>query len=132
MTSDESRLVADTHALIWHLTQSDRLSETARGLMRSVDRGESELVVPVIVLAEALSVSERKNPGVTFEQVLMYIENMPRVVVADVISWFSGKRGCFRGPWSCTTGSSPRPRDSTARPLISRDRQLGGIIETVW
>jgi predicted nucleic acid-binding protein len=132
MTSEERRLVADTHALIWHLVRSPRLSETARSLMRSADRGDSELVVPTVVMMEALWISERKNPGVTFDRVVQYISQMPNATVAvlDLPALLEAQRlPQFLEMHDRIIAATARVYGAT---LISRDRQLQAVVETVW
>lgn len=52
--------------------------------MRGADRGQIQLVVPTIVLAEALWVSEKRNPGVTFDEIVSYIVGMPNSRLAGL------------------------------------------------
>lgn len=53
--------VIDTHALIWYLTSSSKLSKKAREIIQKAERGEGIIIVPTIVLAELLSICEKKN-----------------------------------------------------------------------
>ena len=65
--------LADTHALLWHLFQPTRLSQTAKNAFAEVDANEAILQVPLIVIAEALMIIEKKRVKVTktqFEKVL--------------------------------------------------------------
>ena len=47
-----SRYVTDTHAFVWHLQSSAKLSQRARTIFREADAGANEIVVPRIVLVE--------------------------------------------------------------------------------
>lgn len=60
--------VVDTHALVWYLTGDDRLGDTAEHLLEQADRGEAKVVIPTIVMAEALFISE--ETGAPFEKLL--------------------------------------------------------------
>lgn len=44
--------VVDTHALIWRLTASDKLSSQAAAVFDAAERGETILVISAIVVAE--------------------------------------------------------------------------------
>ncbi len=44
------RYVADTHALVWYLGGSSRLSQPAREALDSVGDGRNEVIVPAIWL----------------------------------------------------------------------------------
>jgi len=54
--------VADTHALVWYLGGSPRLSRPAREVFDSLGNGLNEVVVPAIVIAEMVMLAERR-PG---------------------------------------------------------------------
>ena len=56
MTSSEDKgppvYVADTHAMWWYLSSSDRLSPAADAVFRLVETGNALLMIPAIVIAE--------------------------------------------------------------------------------
>jgi predicted nucleic acid-binding protein len=54
-----SRYVTDTHALVWHLHSSKRLSARVRAIFKDVDAGHAEMVVPTIVLVELVYLGEK-------------------------------------------------------------------------
>ncbi len=56
-----SRYVTDTHAFVWHLQASSKLSQNARTIFREADAGANEIVVPSIVLVELIYLTERKR-----------------------------------------------------------------------
>ena len=62
--------VADTHALVWFLEGSTRLSVTARETLISV---EAEIVIPAIVLAEIAFLFGRNRVNVDLPTVLDYL-----------------------------------------------------------
>jgi predicted nucleic acid-binding protein len=100
--------------------------------MRSVDNREVELIVPTVVLAEALHVSERRNPGVTFEELLGYITTMTNAVIVNL------DMAVLRLARELPSDLELHDRliAATARlygaQLVTRDRQFRGVIETVW
>ena len=53
--------IADTHSLIWHLASDRRLGTGAREVFQKADRGDAEIVIPTVVLAEALYISRKGN-----------------------------------------------------------------------
>ena len=65
--------IADTHALVWHLARDDRLGKNARKILDDADLGGTEIVVPTIVLAEALYISRKVN--VRFDDMMDSIQN---------------------------------------------------------
>jgi len=54
-----SDAVVDTHALVWYLEDSPRLSTAARQVFDACDRGEIILYVPTICLVEIIYLQEK-------------------------------------------------------------------------
>ena len=134
MTSSGSpdAYVPDTHVIVWDFLRDPRLSQRARDILRQDDRGEVALVVPTIVLAEIHRISERRIARVATDEVLRWLGTVPRLVVAPFdLDVFHAMRLQSR-----SLELHDRIIAATARlygaTLISRDRQLGGIVETVW
>ncbi len=53
--------LTDTHALLWWFTDSPKLSEKATALFEKCESGEIIIFIPSIVVAEALSVFDKKR-----------------------------------------------------------------------
>jgi PIN domain nuclease of toxin-antitoxin system len=51
--------VADTHALVWHLMDDERLGKAARRVFRSADQGRALCHVPAIALVEIALLYEK-------------------------------------------------------------------------
>jgi PIN domain nuclease of toxin-antitoxin system len=62
------RYVVDTHALIWFLEGNSRLGSKASNILAD---SESDLVIPAIVLAEALWIVERGKTSIPSAQALL-------------------------------------------------------------
>ena len=54
-----SDAVTDTHALIWYLQDSPRLSTAANGVFDRCDRGEIVIYIPTICLVEIVYLQEK-------------------------------------------------------------------------
>ena len=65
--------VADTHSLLWWFTDSPKLSRRAHSVFEKCEQGESVIFVPSIVIAEALSIFERKRVSFDFKKLLKKI-----------------------------------------------------------
>jgi len=70
--------VTDTHALVWYLTASARLGKRAAQLM---ERGDTRIVIPTIVLAELKYLHQRKRIPLSLTVVLTFIKADPRCVI---------------------------------------------------
>ncbi|MDI6807117.1 MAG: PIN domain-containing protein [Candidatus Aenigmarchaeota archaeon] len=67
--------VTDTHGFLWFLTEDKRLGKKAEEIFVSCDKGETIIVIPSIVLMEALLICERKKVDMEFKKVLKKIQN---------------------------------------------------------
>ena len=56
-----SRYVTDTHALVWHLFQSQQLSSQVKTIFKNADAGTNQIVIPAMTLVEIIYLSERKR-----------------------------------------------------------------------
>jgi len=56
-----SNLVTDTHALIWYLEDSTRLSPTANQAFEECERGEIVIYIPTICLVEIVYLQEKRR-----------------------------------------------------------------------
>ena len=51
--------VTDTHALLWHLLKSKRISKDASSVFEDADDGKLQIFVPSIVLVEIVYLTEK-------------------------------------------------------------------------
>lgn len=56
-----SRYITDTHPLLWHLLADPRLSGPARAVFNDADAGVHEILIPSIVLVEAVYLADKKR-----------------------------------------------------------------------
>jgi PIN domain nuclease of toxin-antitoxin system len=66
--------VADTHALLWYLAASSRLSGNAKRVFDRAASRQAEIIVPAIVLAELLWIIQKGSLDVQSKQVLATIQ----------------------------------------------------------
>lgn len=55
------RYVTDTHCLLWHMGDRRRLSKTAQRIFTSAEEGRAQIIVPSIVLVEAIFLVQRQR-----------------------------------------------------------------------
>jgi len=58
--------VTDTHALLWWFTSSPKISQTASEIFEKNEKGENVISIPTIVVAEALSIFDKKRISFDF------------------------------------------------------------------
>lgn len=66
--------VTDTHPFLWHLAADHRLGRNAASAFAGAEDGLATVIVPTIVLAEALRVLEKKRLALRFQEVLEKLE----------------------------------------------------------
>lgn len=67
--------VTDTHALLWYLTEDEKLSKIAQGVFEKADKGEVDIVIPTTVLAEGLFITEKHRVDIEFIDIIENIQN---------------------------------------------------------
>lgn len=82
--ADAITYVTDTRALIWYLTASPRLGESARQAFGNVAEGKAKLIVPLIVIAELIFVIEHSRAQIELAQVIDLLQRNPSVEIAPL------------------------------------------------
>ncbi len=67
--------VLDTHVLIWYFIGSKRLKRKLREKIEEVRNAGGRLLVPTIVLAEALAIAEKGKVEFDFQDMYQLIKN---------------------------------------------------------
>ena len=74
-----TKFIVDTHALIWHLEGRTSLGSSARFVLES---SESELILPIIALAEAVFIVDKGRTSIpTVFDLLNDVYNDPRIEI---------------------------------------------------
>ena len=75
------RLVADTHAVVWHLTAPRKLGMAARRALAAADVGRWLCCVPAVALIEIALLKERGRIGIGVDEVLRALGAHPGFAV---------------------------------------------------
>ena len=68
--------VTDTHPFVWYLVEDNaRLGSTARAAFDHADSGEATIIIPAVVLAEALYLAEKGRIKAKAEQIFGRVDN---------------------------------------------------------
>lgn len=73
--------VTDTHPLIWWFTDSPRLSLKASEIFEKCEQGENIIFIPSIVIAEALSIFDKKRISFDFKKLFKKINESENFVI---------------------------------------------------
>jgi PIN domain nuclease of toxin-antitoxin system len=126
--------VTDTHSFLWFLADDKRLGKKAREVFLSCDKGETTIIIPSIVLMEALFICERKKLDLKFKKVLEKIHNTINYLVYPLDT------GIVSMCQKLKQFSDPHDRIVVATSqilkakLITKDEKIkkSKIVETVW
>ena len=79
MSSHETNMlcVVDTHVLIWYFIGSNRLHNKLRERIDAIRKEGGRLLVPTIVLAEALDIAEKGRVEFDFTEMYRLIKEEP-------------------------------------------------------
>jgi PIN domain nuclease of toxin-antitoxin system len=67
--------VTDTHALLWWFTNNPKLGTNVSAIFEKCEKGENVIFVPSIVVAEALSIFDKKRISFNFKRLLTKIND---------------------------------------------------------
>jgi len=126
--------VADTHSLIWFLASDANLPQKARTVFERVEGGEDSIVIPTIVLAELMHISEKKGMEDLFFRLLEMLKDGLNYSVynldLDVMVTCKGLRK-LREMHDRIIVATARILDAV---VITRDEEIrnSGYVQTVW
>lgn len=126
--------VTDTHSFLWFLADDDRLGKKVKEVFLSCDKGETTIVIPTIVLMEALFICERKKLDLEFKKVLEKIQktiNYPVYPLDVGIVSMCQKLKQFSDPHDRIIVATSKILNAK---LITKDDKIkkSKIVETVW
>ena len=126
--------VADTHALLWWFTDSPKISSTASQIFEQCERGENIIFIPSIVVAELLSIFDKKRISFNFKSLFKKIHTSDNFVLIaldyPILEKMVGQKE--------VSELHDKIIASTAKnlkvPIITKDRVLQSLpsIRTVW
>lgn len=126
-------VVADTHAIVWHLTEPRRLGRRARDAFSAADQGRLFCYVPAVALVEVWLLYERGRLRVSPVQLLETLAGHAgyAVLALDVEQCVEfGSLTALRDPMDRLVLAAAR---ATGSKLVSADEMLSGHgVDRVW
>ena len=80
---DKLIYILDTHVLIWYFLGSKRLRKDLKERIDKTRLNRGRLLVPTIVLAEALDIAEKERVGFDFSKLYQLIQEEPEFEIVD-------------------------------------------------
>ncbi len=75
--------VTDTHSIVWYFTDDPRLSRHALEVFEKTIR-EEVIIIPIVVLAEIMYISNKGKITLTFDETLQKINSYENFIVAPL------------------------------------------------
>ena len=126
--------VTDTHALLWWFTNSSKMSSRASEIFEKCENGENVIFIPSIVIAESLSIFDKKRISFNLKNLLRKIHTSENFVIIALDYPILQKMVALK--------EVPELHDkiivSTAKylklPIITKDKILQKLssIKTIW
>ena len=84
--------VVDTHPLLWYVAADSRISSQAKAVLDKAEAGEVKIIVPAIVLIEAIDILKKGRIIYDVNNLLEWIEQIPHHEIKnldwDIITLF--------------------------------------------
>ena len=126
-------VVADTHALLWHLTEPRRLGSAATRAFAAADAGRWLCYVPAIVLVEIWLLHERGRLRIGPAQVLDQLAGHPgySILPLDIEQALEfGALVMMRDPMDRLIAAAAK---ATGSRLLTADEALGKSgVDVIW
>jgi len=128
------KYILDTHALLWHLTDDARLGPEAD---RILSDDNASLILPVIVLAEARYLADKKRVPLTFAEILDAVTQDQRCLVQpldmSVVAHLPRDLE-IHDSLIVATGLYHQDALGEVVVLVTRDQAIqdSGLVNTIW
>ena len=132
MTNPSEIHLVDTHALVWYLTEDRKLPRQIVRLLQAAERGERDVIVPTIVLAEGMTIEEKGRSALSKGRILDWVLTHRALVVVD----FDLPTVLEMNELSAEMELHDRIIAATARlfgaAVLTRDRVITACVDTLW
>ncbi|MDE3096905.1 MAG: PIN domain-containing protein [Chloroflexota bacterium] len=132
MTSPSDIFLVDTHALVWYLTEDRKLPPQVVRLLQAAERGERDVIVPTIVLAEGMTIEEKGRASLSKGRILDWVLMHRALVVVE----FDLPTVLEMNELSAEMELHDRIIAATARlfgaAVLTRDRVIAAVVDTLW
>ncbi|HDH11383.1 MAG TPA: PIN domain-containing protein [Nitrospirae bacterium] len=126
--------LTDTHALLWWFTDSPKISPNVSEIFEKCENGKNIIFIPSIVIAEALSIFDKKRISFDFNKLLKKINDSENFMLIPL------DYPVLRKMVELTdiTELHDKIIASTAKylnlPVITKDKTLQNLshIKTIW
>ncbi len=126
--------LADSHSLIWHLTEDKKLGRKALEIFTKADNGEIIIIVPTIVLAEIIHICEKKKAKLEIKEVINKIKTSLNYIPYSLNMEVLDKAIVLKNISEMHDRIIIATTTITGAVLITKDREIikSRIVKTIW
>jgi predicted nucleic acid-binding protein len=126
--------IADTHALVWHLTGSPKLGAEAAETFRRCEAGHEVILFPTIVLAELLHICDHGRVPIDFAHTLARIQLGDNYGIVPLDLTIIQEASRLGGSLELHDRLLAATAVSLGLPLITADASItaSGIVRVLW
>jgi PIN domain nuclease of toxin-antitoxin system len=124
----------DTHALLWWFVDSPKISPKASEIFERCEAGQNIIFIPSIVLAEAISIFEKRRISFDFRKLFKRIEESGNFVVVPLDYTILQKMLDLKDIQELHDKIIVATTRYLNAPLVTKDRVIQSLsyIKTVW
>ena len=124
----------DTHALLWWFIDSPKISPKASEIFEKCEAGENIIFIPSIVLAETISIFEKKRILFDFRKLFKRIEESGNFVVVPLDYTILQKMLDLKDIQELHDKIIVATTKYLNAPLLTKDRAIQSLsyIKTIW
>jgi len=133
-----TQYVTDTHALIWHLTEDERLPLACRTAFSDADQSKVQIWIPAIVLVEVIYLVEKSRVPSSLVERMLDAVDPPRLGYLVAALDVNVARNLIRIPRNLVPDMPDRIIAATAvtldAPLLTKDSKIRTVpgLTTIW
>jgi len=130
--------VIDTHPLLWYVSGDARIGSAAKESIKRAEAGEINIIVPAIVLIEAIDILNKNRIVYNIDDLLQWVDQTPQFIVKnldiDIINLF---RNYFPPIPNTRLKGHDKIIVVTAQffnnlPIITKDPDIQNVHPTIW
>lgn len=76
--------IVDTHPLLWYVADDPRIGVNAKAILERAEAGEIQIIVPAIVLVEAIDILNKRRLQYDPTELLVQLRARPQFVIHDL------------------------------------------------
>ena len=130
--------VVDTHPLLWYVSGDTRIGSRAKVIIEKAEAGEINIIVPAIVLIEAIDILNKKRIIYNIDDLLQWVDQSPQLIIKNLdIDIINSFRNYFPPIPNTKLKSHDKIIVITAQffnnlPIITKDPDIQNVHPTIW